>query len=136
MSSTTAGFHHTELHTTEYVTNQKKVTDNGPGVFSAKAINTNRATEDVQFDIIDANLSNSLEQAEKFAKIFDLNESMGANFKDLEATEPVWDGPSMESAAAEQEIEVLEEELQIKKLRLTKLEGRLDKCKLEPESTE
>jgi hypothetical protein len=88
-TSTTAGFQSTELSTTEYITNRMKIIDAGPGVLSNQAINWIRATEDVQLEIIDANLSESLEQAEKFAKICDLNESLAAKVKDLEATEPV-----------------------------------------------
>ena len=135
-TSTTAGFQPTELRTTEYITNRMKIIDDGPGVLSDQAINWIRATEDVQLEIIDANLSESLEQAEKFAKICDLNESLAAKVKDLEATEPVRDGPSRELAAAQREIEELEEELQIEKRRSAKLERRLDKCKSEPETTE
>jgi hypothetical protein len=55
--------------------------------------------------VIDANLFDSLDHAEKFAKICDLNESVAAKVKDLEATGPVQDGPSQESAAAQQDIE-------------------------------
>ena len=116
-TSTTAGFQPTELRTTEYITNRMKIIDDGPGVLSDQAINWIRATEDVQLEIIDANLSESLEQAEKFAKICDLNESLAAKVKDLEATEPVRDGPSRELAAAQREIEELEEKLQIEKRR-------------------
>ena len=54
---------------------------------------------------IDDNLSKSLEQAEKFAKICDLNESLAAKVQDLEATEPVQGSPSSELVAAQQEIE-------------------------------
>jgi predicted RNase H-like nuclease (RuvC/YqgF family) len=113
-----------------------KVIENGPGHLSDQAINWIRATEDVQLEIIDANLSESLEEAEKFAKICDHNESLAAKVKVLEDTEPVQDGPSRELAAAQQEIEELEEELQIKKHRSAKLERRLDKCRSEQESTE
>jgi len=45
--------------------------------------------EDVQLEIIDAYLSESLAQAEKFAKICALNESLAAEVKVLEVTEPV-----------------------------------------------
>jgi chromosome segregation ATPase len=92
--------------------------------------------EDVQLEIIDANLSESLEQAEKFAKICDLNESLATKVKDLEATESVRDGTIREIAAAQREIEELEEELQIEKPRSPKVERRRDKCKSEPERTE
>jgi len=53
----------------------------------------------------------------------------------MEATEPVRDGPSRESAAAPQEIEELGVELHIEKHRSAQLERRLDKCKSEPETT-
>ena len=76
--STTTVFQPTELRTTEYVTNRLKVISNGPGVLSDQAIDRIRATEDVPLEIIDANLSVILEQAEKFAKIHDLNESWAA----------------------------------------------------------
>jgi hypothetical protein len=55
-----------------------KIIDDGPGVLSEQAINWIRATKDVQLEIIDANLSESLEKAEKFAKIRDLNKSLAA----------------------------------------------------------
>ncbi|KAF8243357.1 hypothetical protein K440DRAFT_637620 [Wilcoxina mikolae CBS 423.85] len=45
--------------------------------------------ENVQLEIIDAGLSNSLEQAEKLAKICNLNESLVAKVKNLEAAKPV-----------------------------------------------
>jgi hypothetical protein len=114
-TSTTAGFQPTEHCTTEYVTNRMKVIDEGPGVLSDQALNWIRATEDVQSEIIDANLSESIEHAVKFGKICDLIESLAAKVKDLEATEPVQDGPSRELPAAQHEIEVFEDELQIKK---------------------
>jgi len=113
-----------------------KIIDDGPGVLSDQAINWIRVTEDVQLEIIDANLSESLEQGEKLAKMCDLNESLAAKVKDLEATEPVRDGPSRELPAAPREIEELEAELQIEKRRSAKLDRRLDKCKSEPETTE
>ena len=135
-TSTTAGFQPTEIRTTEYITNRMKIIDDGPEVLSDQAIHWIRATDDVQLEIIDANLSEILEQAEKFAKICDLNESFAAKVKDWEATEPVRDGLSRELAAAQREIEELEEELQIEKCRSAKLERRLNKCKSEPETTE
>ena len=112
-TSTTVGFQPTEHRTTEYISNQMKIIDDGPGVFPDQAINCIRATEDVQFEIIDANLSKSLEQAEKFAKICDLNFSLAAKVKDLKATEPVRDVRSREFAAGQREIGELEEELWI-----------------------
>jgi len=93
-TSTTAGFQPTELSTTEYITNRMKIIDNSPGVLSDQAINWIRATEDVQLEIIDANLSESLEQAEKFVKICNLNGSFAPKVKDLEATKLVRDGPA------------------------------------------
>ena len=92
-----------------------KIIDDGPGVLSDQAINWIRATEDIQLEIIDVDLSKSLEQTEKFAKICDLNESLAAKVKNLEATEPVRDGPGRELVAAQRAIEELEEELQIEK---------------------
>jgi len=113
-----------------------KIINDGPGVLSDQAIDCIRAMEDVQLEIIDTNLSESLEQAEKFAKICDLNESFAATVKDSEATEPIRDGPSRELAAAQREIEKLEEDLENEKRPSAKLERRLDKCKLELETTE
>jgi len=134
--STTVGFQPTELRTTEYITNQMKIIDDGPGVLSDQAINWIKATEDVQLEIIDATHSESLEQTTKFAKICDLNQSLATEVKDLEVTEPIQDGPSRELGAAQQEILELEEELQIEKHQSDKLEILLDKCKSEPETTE
>jgi len=71
-----------------------KVMDDGPGVLSDQAINSIRGTENVQLEIIEDNPFKSLEQAEKFAKIYDLNKFLASEFKDLEAAEPVRDGPS------------------------------------------
>ncbi|KAF8251309.1 hypothetical protein K440DRAFT_637854 [Wilcoxina mikolae CBS 423.85] len=85
--------------------------------------------------MIDAHLSESLEQSEKFPKICDLNECLAANVRDLEATELGQD-TNNELAAAHQEIDELEEELQIKKSRSAKLKRRLEKCKSDPESRE
>jgi len=92
-----------------------KVINDGAGVVSDQAINWIRATENIRVEIIDAKLSESREQAETFAKICDLNESLPAKVKDLEATEPVQHSLSRELAAAQQEIEELEEDLQIEK---------------------
>jgi len=77
-----------------------KAIDDGPGLFSDQLMNWIRATEDIQLEITDANLSKSLEQAEKLAKICNLNNSLAAEVKELEATEPVQDGPSRELTAA------------------------------------
>jgi len=84
MTSTTVGFQPTELRTTEYITTRMNIIDDSPGVLSDQAINWIRATEDVQLEIIDANLSESLEHAEEFAKICDLNESLATEVRDLE----------------------------------------------------
>ena len=62
-TSTTAGFQPTELRTMEYITNQMKIIHDGPGVLYHQAINWIWATEDVQLEIIEAHLSESLEQA-------------------------------------------------------------------------
>jgi len=135
-TSATMGFQPTELGTTEYITNQMKVIVDGPRLLSDQAINWIRATEDIQLEMIDANLCENLEDAEKFAKTCDLNESLAAKVKDLEDAEPIQDSPSRELAAAQQEIEELEEELQIEKCRSAKLERQLDKWKSKPETTE
>ena len=87
-------------------------------------------------EIIDANRSERLEHAEKFAKISDLNESLATMVQDLERTEPVRDGLSRELAAAECEIEELQEVFQIENRQSAKLEGRLDTCKYETETKE
>jgi hypothetical protein len=84
-----------------------KIIDDGPGVLSDQAINWIRATEDVQLEIIDANLSESLEQAEKFPNTCDLNEGLAVKDKDIEANGPVRPGPSRELVAAQREIEEL-----------------------------
>jgi len=113
-----------------------QVINNGPGLLSDHAINWIIATRDVQLEIIDRNLSESLEEAEKFAKICKLNKSFATKVKDLEAAEPVQDGLSRELVAAQQELEELEEKLLIGKHCSAKLETRLDKCQSEPETTE
>jgi hypothetical protein len=120
-TSATAGFQPTELRTAEYATNRMNVIEDGPGHLSDQAFNWIRATEDVQLEIIDANLSESLEQIGKFAKICDLNESLAAKVKDLEATGPLQEGPSRELAATQEEIEELEEELKIETTEQTDL---------------
>jgi hypothetical protein len=50
-----------------------KFIDDGPGHLSDQAITWIRGTDEVELVIMKANLSESLEQAEKFAKICDLN---------------------------------------------------------------
>jgi len=112
------------------------VANSSPGVFSDQAIKWIRGTENLQLEIIDANHSKSPEQAEKFAKICDLNASLFAKVKDLEETEPIRDSPIRELPATQRDIVELEEELQNKKCRSAKLETRLDKCKSEPETKE
>jgi len=71
------------------------------------------ATADVQLHIIDANLSERLEEAKKFPTICILNVSLAAKVKHLQAVEPVQDGQSRKLAAAQQVVEWPEEELQI-----------------------
>jgi len=78
----------------------------------------------------------ALNKQRNSSKICALNESLATNVKDLEATIPVQDGPSRELAAAQQEIEQLEEGLQIEKRRSAKLERWCNKCKSELETTE
>ncbi|KAF8246992.1 hypothetical protein K440DRAFT_644312 [Wilcoxina mikolae CBS 423.85] len=109
-TSVTADFQPVELRTEEYVTKQQKIIAEGPAPLSDQAINWIKATEDVQLEIIDADLSESLKQVEIFAKICDLNECSAAKVKDLEAAEPVQD-TNNELAAAHQDIDELEEEL-------------------------
>jgi hypothetical protein len=92
--------------------------------------------EDDQLEIIDANLTRSLEQAETFTNICDLNESLAAKVKNLQATELFHDGPTRELAAAQHDIEEFEEELQIEERWFARLERQLDKCKSELETTE
>jgi len=65
-TSATAGFKPTELHTTEYIPKRNSILDDGSGLLSEEAINSIRAAEDVQLDIIDVNISQSFEQAEKW----------------------------------------------------------------------
>jgi len=135
-TSTTSGLQPTELRTTEYIANRMKIIEDGPGVLSDQEINWIRATGDVQLDIIDDNLSESLEQAEKFAKICDLNERLATKVNDLEATEPIRDGLTRDLVPAQREIEQLVEELQIEQSRSAMLERRLDKCNSEPATKE
>ena len=51
--------------------------------------------------MINPNLSESIEQPEKFTMICNLNESLAARVKNLMATEPVQDGPSREVVASQ-----------------------------------
>ena len=60
--------------------------------------------------------------------------SLAATVNNLEATRHIQEGPNRELAAAQQEIEKLEEKLQIKKCPMAKLEWQLTKCKSEPET--
>jgi hypothetical protein len=133
-TSVTGGFQPTERHTTEYVTNRMNIINNSPDVLSDLAIYWIKAMKDIQLEIIDANLSKSLEQAEKFTKVCYLNKSLAAKVKDLEATEPGQDSPNRKFVTVQQEIEKLEEELQIEKRQSAKLERRLKKCKLKPQT--
>jgi predicted RNase H-like nuclease (RuvC/YqgF family) len=113
-----------------------KVIDDSPGVLPDQAMNGIWATEEVELEIIDAYLSERVEPAEQFGRICDMNESLSAKGKDLEATEPVRDGPSRELAASQQDIETFEDKLQIEKCRFDMLGRRLNKCKSELEPTE
>jgi hypothetical protein len=82
------GFEPAEPRSAEYVTTRKKIIDDGPGHLSDQAINWIKATEDVQLEIIDAGLSESLKRAEKFAKICDLNESLAAKSRNRRLLSP------------------------------------------------
>lgn len=92
--------------------------------------------EDVHLQSINGNRSESLEQAEKIAKICNLNESLVAKVNDLEPAEPVQDAQSNDSVAAQQEINEFKEELQIQN-RHNAMFGRLpNKHKSKPEAME
>ncbi|KAF8244367.1 hypothetical protein K440DRAFT_636319 [Wilcoxina mikolae CBS 423.85] len=108
----------------------------GSGHLSEQAINWICTMDDVQLEIIDVGLLESLEQAEKFAKICDLNDSLAANIKNLKATEPVQEITSKELAVAHQDIDDLKEKLRIEKCRSAKLERWLEQCKSELEPAE
>jgi len=110
--------------------------DDCPAVLSDIAMNWIRALEEVQMEIIDADVSEILEEAEEYAMICDLNVSLATKVENLEDTEPVQDGPSREWAAAQQEIEELEEQLQIGKHWSAKFERWLDMFKSELETME
>ncbi|KAF8244959.1 hypothetical protein K440DRAFT_646670 [Wilcoxina mikolae CBS 423.85] len=101
------------------------VNDDGLGYLSNQAINWINAMEDVQLEIIDAGLLESLKQAEKFAKICDLNVGSVTKINDLEAAEPI-QGPNTELTEAHRDIDKLEEEQQIDKYRCGKLERWLE----------
>jgi hypothetical protein len=126
--STSACFQPRELRRTEYITNRNNIIDEGPGALSDQAINWIGLTDGVKLRMIDANLSDSLEQAKKFDMICDLNDSLVAKVTDLELTNPIRDSQSMELAATQREIEELHEDLYIEKPRSAKLERRLDLC--------
>jgi hypothetical protein len=66
-----------------------KVIDDSPGHFFDQAINWIKAMEDVQLEIINAGLLESLKHAEQFAKICNLNKSLATKVKELEAAEPI-----------------------------------------------
>lgn len=104
-------------------------------LFPDQAINLIRAMEDIQLEIVDANLSESHEQAETFAKIPDLNECLDNKVKDREGADLIQDGPRKEWMATQQEVENMEDELQITKHLSAKLERSLNKWKSEPEAT-
>ncbi|KAF8245057.1 hypothetical protein K440DRAFT_646585 [Wilcoxina mikolae CBS 423.85] len=129
----TVDFEPAEHCTPEYISKRQKVINDGPGHLSDQAINWIKAMEDVELEINDVNLSKSHKQAKKFSNIWNLNKSLVAKVKDLEAAEPV-QGPHKELAAAHQEIDKLKKELRIEKHRSAKLERWLEKCKSELES--
>jgi len=72
----TTGFQPTDLRPTEYITNWIKVIDNGPGRLSDQAMDMIVPMEAVQRHIVNANHSDSLEQAETFANLCNLNTSL------------------------------------------------------------
>jgi len=76
---------------------------------------------DLQLEIIDMNLLESLNQANKMTKICDLNQSLAAEVIDLKATKPSQDCLSNKVAAAHWEIEELEKDVWIEKRHCTKL---------------
>jgi hypothetical protein len=121
-----AAFKSGKFHPTEYITKRKKVIDDSPGHLSRQAINWNKATEDVQLEIIEVGLLESLKQAKQVAKICDLKESLAGKVKELEAEHS--QGPNKELVAAHQDINKLEEELRIEKCRSVKLKRLLEKC--------
>ena len=94
--SVSVGFQPTQLRTTAYVINRMKAINDRPGLLTDQEIIWIRAMEDVQWDIIHATVSESVQQGDRFSKICDLNESLAAEVKALEAMEPVQDGPSRE----------------------------------------
>jgi hypothetical protein len=88
------------------------VIDDGLGHLSDQSINWITATEDVELVIPHAGLSESAKRAKIFAKLCNLNNSLAAKVKDLDDAEPIQD-PNKVCVAANQEINVFEEELQI-----------------------
>jgi septal ring factor EnvC (AmiA/AmiB activator) len=68
-------------------------------------------------------------------KISVLDVSFVTQVKDLLAAEPAQDDLGRELAAAQQDIEEFEEELQFEKRHSAKLERRLNKCTSQPEIT-
>ncbi|KAF8244559.1 hypothetical protein K440DRAFT_635985 [Wilcoxina mikolae CBS 423.85] len=132
-TSVTVGFQSAEYRTDEYITKRQQIIVDCLESLSDQAFNWIRATVEDQLEMIDADLSESLESAEKLANIGDLNESLAANVKDFETVESV-QGPNKELVAAHQEIEELEEEVRIEMRRFAKLERQLEKCKSDPDS--
>lgn len=63
------------------------------------------------------------------ANICNLNKNLATKVKDLEATEHIQESPSRELAAAQHEIHMLEEELQIRNRQSAELERLLGTCK-------
>ncbi|KAF8248729.1 hypothetical protein K440DRAFT_642028 [Wilcoxina mikolae CBS 423.85] len=117
-----SSFEPVEYYMEEYIIKKKKGIDDDPEDLSDHTINCIQTTVNVKHEIIDAYL-------------LDLNESLTAEVKELEGFESI-QGPNKELVAAQQEIDELEKELQIKKHRSVRLQRWLEKCKSESESTD
>ena len=92
-TSATMGFQHTEHCTTQYVPNLVNVIDYSPEPFWDKVINWVRNMEEAQLEMINANLWESLKQAEKFAKICDLSKTwqlQARNWRLLSPSKMLW----------------------------------------------
>jgi hypothetical protein len=133
-TSATPDFKPTELCMTEYITKRICTVEDSPELLSEQAINWIRAAEAVQLETMDVNISESLLQAEKLAKICNLNKTLVAKDNHLEAVEAIQDGQSKELVAAQQEINEFEE-LQMEKYCSANLERQLNYCKSKPEVT-
>jgi len=124
-TSATPDFKPTELCMTEYITKQIITVEDSSELLSEQAINWIRTAEDVQLETMYANISESFSQAEKLAKICDLNKSLVAKDNHLEAVEAIQDGQSKELGPAQQEINEFAE-LQIEKYCSANLERQLN----------